>query len=315
MTRARIIGVYAALPADPARRRSLTSAVLDLPGCDGLEIPFGSVGYEQDRLWLWDRMPPGRTHVFTLVAATMEALARDELWGPASSSEAGRAAFLNLLRDAREEVARVTAAGHRVVAVEIQSAPRGTARSAPDPGALQETLASAASWDWCGASLAIEHCDAYRDGQPHAKGFLQLTDEITVAQDVTASSSTRVGLTINWGRSAIDRRTPDGPDEQLVQAQDAGVLLGLMASGATATDGPFDPAWSDSHAPMFADDPRSGEPTSLLTAELLGTALRAAGDGLDYEGLKIGIRPPDTSLDGRLALISRMLMELQRASR
>jgi hypothetical protein len=89
-----------------------------------------------------------------------------------------------------------------------------------------------------------------------------------------------------------------------------------MASGATATDGPFGPAWSDSHAPMFADDPRSGEPTSLLTSELLRTALRAAGNGngLDYEGLKIGIRPPDASLDRRLALISRMLMELQRAS-
>jgi len=208
----------------------------------------------------------------------------------------------------------VTTAGHRVVAVEIQSAPRGTAQPAPDPGALQETLTEAASWDWCGTSLAIEHCDAFRTGQPHAKGFLELPDEITVAQDVTAGSSTRVGLTINWGRSAIDRRTPYAPAEQLVQARDAGVLLGLIASGATATDGPFGPAWSDSHAPMSADDPRSGEPTSLLTADLLRSALRAAGDGLDYDGLKAGIRPPDASLDRRLALISRMLIELQRAA-
>ena len=172
----------------------------------------------------------------------------------------------------------------------------------------------AANWDWCGASLAIEHCDAFRAGQPHAKGFLRLTDEIAMAQDVTAGSSTRVGITINWGRSAIDRHSTDGPDEQLVQEQDAGVLLGLMASGATATDGPLGPAWSDSHAPMFADDPLSGEPTSLLTPELLRTTLRSAGNGLDYEGLKIGIRPPHASLDRRLALISRMLMELQRAS-
>ena len=68
----------------------------------------------------------------------------------------------------------MTAAGHRVVAVEIQSAPRGIATPAPDPGALQETLAVAANWDWCGASLAIEHCDAFRAGRPHAKGFCDL---------------------------------------------------------------------------------------------------------------------------------------------
>lgn len=134
----------------------------DLPGCDGLEIPFGSVGYEQDRHWLWDRMRSGRTHVFTSVAATMEALKRDEVWGRRAARKRDVAAFLGLLRDAREEVARVTAAGHRVVAVEIQSAPRGTAWPTPDPRAPHETLAVAASWDWCGVSLAIEHCDAFR---------------------------------------------------------------------------------------------------------------------------------------------------------
>ena len=268
-----IVGVYAALPTDAVGRRRLTSAVLGLPGCDGLEIPFGSAGYEQDRGWLWDAVAPGGAHVVTLVAATMEALGVDPDFGPASGSERGRAASLDLLRAARDEVARVSASGHRIIAVELQSAPRGTAQPTPDAAAFGGTLAEAASWDWCGAKLVIEHCDAYRPGQPHAKGFLSLADEIAVARDVTTNEATSVGVVINWGRSAIDLRSAEGPVEQITQARDAGVLRGLMLSGTADVEGPFGPAWSDSHAPMQADDPGVGEPTSLLTPELMRRCL------------------------------------------
>jgi len=307
MMRARIVGVYAALPAEPVGRQSLTSAVLDLPGCDGLEIPFGSLGYEQDRQWLWDRMPPSRTHVFTLVAATMEALGQDEAWGPASSSQAGRAAFLGLLSEARDEVARVTAAGHRVLAVEIQSAPRGTAQPAPNSAALRETLAVAAAWNWCGASLTIEHCDAFRSGQPHAKGFLNLEEEIAAVQAIAGNSGTDFGITINWGRSAIDCHKASSVDAQITQARRAGVLRGLMISGTTGSAGAFGPAWSDSHAPLYDADPLAGEPTSVLTEELVGRAIRAAGDDLQYDGVKVGVRPRDATHEHRLAVISRVM--------
>lgn len=105
-----------------------------------------------------------------------------------------------------------------------------------------------------------------------------------------------------------------GPDEQLVQAQDAGVLLGLMASAPLP---PMVTSVRRGRTPTPRCSPTIHDQeslTSLLTPELLRTALRAAGSGLDYEGLKIAICPPDASLDRRLALVSRMLMELQQTS-
>ena len=38
-------------------------------------------------------------------------------------------------------------------------------------------------------------------------------------------------------------------------------------------------------------DPLAGEPTSVLTEELVGRAIHTAGDDLQYDGVKVGVRP------------------------
>lgn len=308
MGRARVVGAYAAQPAGASERRAFIDSVLGLPGCDGLEIPFGSTEYERDRVWLWDALPPGGSHVLTLVAASMEALGRDSTWGPASGSAAGRDAALGLYARARDQAADVVAAGHRVVAVQVQSAPRPIGPAGASAEALRETLTTAAAWDWCGAALTIEHCDAHRAGEPFEKGFLSLADEVAVAAELRASGlPTEVGITINWGRSAIDARSAEGVNAQVRSAREGRVLLGLMLSGTVGADGAFGAAWADSHAPLHDEDPTLGEPTSLLTRERTRSALNAAGEGLRYDGLKIGVRPRDMPSERRLGFVRRLL--------
>lgn len=309
--RTRVVGAYAAQPADEAGRRAFVAQVLSLPGCDGLEIPYASASYAQDRTWLWDSLPPGGAHVLTLVAASMEALGRDEEWGPASGSPSGRRAALDLFARARDQVAESVGRGQRIVAVQVQSAPRPVSATGSSAEALLETLGTAASWDWCGAALVIEHCDAHRAGQPYDKGFLSLEDEIDVVRQVRASApGTAVGLTINWGRSAIEARSAAGVDAHVRAARGAGVLSGLMFSGTVGAAGAFGPAWSDSHAPLYDDDPLVGEPTSLLTDQWVRSAQDAAGDGLLYDGVKIGVRPRDMPFDQRLGFVRRLLAAL-----
>lgn len=120
---------------------------------------------------------------------------------------------------------------------------------------------------------------------------------------------TEVGLTINWGRSAIDTRRASGPDEQIVLARQVGVLAGLMFSGAPGADGRFGPTWTDSHAALH-DDPTVGVLTSLLTTALVHSA-RPGRRRTDLRGLKIGVRSRDLPLEDRLAVVSRLLRAMQ----
>ena len=62
---------------------------------------------------------------------------------------------------------------------------------------LTASLAELASWDWCGAVICVEHCDArVRDdalggfAPPVVKGFLSLDEEIEAVRHVLAGMCT-----------------------------------------------------------------------------------------------------------------------------
>lgn len=303
----RVIGAYAAQPDDPALRPEFVQRVLELDGVTGLEIPFGAAVYRQDEEWLWRSLPRGGRHVFTLIGATMEALGADPAFGLASDDDAARAAALQLLAAARDAVAQVAAAGQQVTAVCLHTAPRRVVGAATGNGAaLRASLREAAAWDWGGAALVVEHCDAPVGDRPVQKGFLPLADEIAaVAEVAAAQSNTPVGLSVNWGRSAIEARSAAGPLEHLAQARAAGVLVGFVLSGAGAEPGAYGPAWQDAHLALRGSADDGGEPTSLLTPQLAAQALRSAGDGLLFDGVKLAVRPQDATLEQRLAMVRR----------
>jgi hypothetical protein len=232
--------------------------------------------------------------------------------GLASDDASGREEALAFVRQARDAVAALNAAcGQSVVdAIEIHSAPDKT-RATSSVTALTTSLAELVQWDWQGARVVIEHCDAHVVGQVPAKGFLSLADEIAAIEATNARYGSDVGIVVNWGRSVLEARSAEGALQHIRLAKQHGVLAGLMFSGASGQDTPYG-AWRDSHmppAPSMAGG--IGAEGSLLTDAALHDCLVASdGQQLPILGLKIGIRPLDASLEARMAYLSSGLERL-----
>lgn len=298
-----IVGAYAASPSlvawDAGIEAEYLHRVLALPGVRGLELPWPGRLHAHDPDWLLRTLPPAADLVVSAIGNTVGSLAADAAYGLASRDAAGRARALADTARLRDDIARLADASGRagVIAVELHSAPLATAGSAQ---ALRASLEQAAGWDWSGAEVVVEHCDALVDGQRPEKGYLPLADELEAIAGLAA-------LSMNWGRSAIELRGADGVAAQLAQARASGLLRGLVFSGASARDNAYGPAWEDNH-PLFAEL----EPSSLLTAELAREALQAAGE-LEWVAVKMGLRPLDVGMDARIGMI-RHAVETVRAA-
>lgn len=305
----RVVGAYAAAPTD--HPFEFLEAVLDHPGCDGLEVPWTSTTFVPDETAMRHIMIDRGVHVFTLVAGTMERLAAQPAWGLASRDSDARAATLDHLRDVRNTVADLTDAAGRpcIRGIEIQSAPR------TDPthlgvhrDALTQSLTEIAGWDWSGAVLTVEHCDAITGAGQPVKGFLPIEHEIASVKAVSGSP-TPVGMCINWGRSVVEQHTVDAATNHLKEAHD--VLRGVIYSGTADRTTTMGPAWSDTHAPV--DGPLAQQigagPGLLTIVELHRAAVVTTGAPLEFVGVKVSPGPAAHALSSeqRLALVGESL--------
>lgn len=309
-----IVGAYAASPAHavwrPKLEKEYFSALADIVGLGGFELPWINGLHPHDETWLLTHLPPHLDIVLTDIGATVQRLAADSRFGLASLDESGRRAALIQTQRVRDGVHRLNqAAGRRVVtAVELHSAPLAKDGHA---SALAKSLGVIATWDWAGASLLIEHCDASVEGQRAEKGYLRLEDELTAI----ATSGQDVGISINWGRSAIELRDANQVTEHVRTASEAGSLRAIVFSGAANEPSLFGGPWEDAHLPLAPSErfPR-GEPTSLLTEERLSRTLAVAGN-LDWVGLKFGWRPPGSPVSDRVSMIADGVRVVQDATR
>src|SRR5450756_1748773 len=85
------------------------------------------------------------------------------------------------------------------------------------------------------------------------------------AAAATAAAGTRLGITINWARSAIEGRSPDTAVRHIESARTAGVLSGVMFSGCSPVATDFGYPWIDAHLP--AREVEGAPNSSLLTAD------------------------------------------------
>jgi hypothetical protein len=148
----------------------------------------------------------------------------------------------------------------------------------------------------------IEHCDARSERFPGEKRFLPAADEIRLALEH------RLGVTVNWGRSALEGQDPRLPLQHIREAVAAGVLEGVMFSGAGTTASQYGGPWADAHLPLSTD-----EPTSLMDPEAVATCLRAAGAGIRYRGAKVQA-PHDADVAGRLDVIGNVIAAVLQGS-
>lgn len=312
-----ILGAYAASPTaiawDPAAEAGYLDRVAELPGVAGLEVAFtGQPDRDRPQLDLAAR--PGWVLVLSSLLGTVTRNAGDPSFGLASPAAEGRRAALDVVASLREETRRLNdVAGRRAVAaVEVYSAPsrRGTRQ------AFASSLEEVGGWDWDGASLTVEHCDAVRPDTIPQKGYLSLADEI----QAVAGNPAFAGVTINWGRSAIEGRSAATAVEHVTSAASAGALAGLMFSGAAAVPGPFGDAWLDAHLPPSGDsacpagDDDATEPTSLLGPAQLAETLAAAAGRQLFTGVKIGVRPRDMPPDLRLRYLRTAIRMVREAA-
>lgn len=301
-----LVSSYAASPAhahwDPALEGRLLPALCALPGVAGLEVPWTGGLHPHDADWFLAHVPAGIRLAITPLPFVMGRVAADPRYGIASPDPDGRAAALADLARVAADVRRIhDESAAEVAFVALHTAPRGGG----DATALTRSLNEIGAWDWCGAGLVIEHCDAKRPGQKPEKGFLDLADEVAAIRAAAAPAS----LWMNWGRSAIELRDADAVTAQIGEASASGLLAGLTFSGAATADGPYGAAWIDAHPPIRSTDPSS---LSLLDDEHVAAALEAA-PGVPWLGVKVSRLSSDRTAVEVAATVGRNLDVVRRA--
>jgi hypothetical protein len=283
-----IVGAYSASPTRdgwvPKEEEEYLEGIFNLKNLAGLEVPFTNSIHKFDEDWFIQKLLPALSLVFTLIPGTTASVKENPLWGIASIDKTGRESAIEFIKSSRESLKKVNdAMGVNVVkAIQIHSAPdgRGSSRDA-----LADSLAKLHQVDWEGAEIVIEHCDALISGQPSQKGYMSLSHEL----EAINLSGTPTQITINWGRSAIEKRSAAGPIEHIIEAQSSNRLSGIMFSGASAVDNRFGNAWADCHVPPAPLDQGGSyllETSSLMTLESIRNALRIVTNSR-YIGLKV----------------------------
>ncbi|GAA5197626.1 DUF4862 family protein [Arthrobacter gyeryongensis] len=326
------VGAYAAAPSlsgwDPSAEGSFLKSVLELDGVAGLEVPFAGKLHKDDESWFLRQLPEQADFIVTTIPGTMARLGSDPGFGLASTSRAGRKAAIDFIRESLNAAGRINESLGRaaVVAVEIHSAPWADGQRA-SASALAGSLKEISDWQWNGAQIVLEHCDAFVPGQVPSKGFLPLHVEAETVHRVNESSGRSMGIAVNWGRSVIEQRNPDAAPEHINFLRGSNLLGGFVLSGCAGVDTRYGAAWADVHVPPAPptslrarpDDESPGgldvlEPGSLLTVDRMEECLRAAGpaSGKDFRGIKVAA-PPHATVEQRVAVISKTL-DLARAA-
>jgi len=297
-----MVGAYAASPAhtqwNPTLEQEYLEALSALRSVRGLELPWIDGIHPHDSDWLLAHWPESMDVMLTDIGGTVTRLSRDARFGLASTGEDGRLEAVAQARRVRDDVSRLNDHTGRgaVIAIELHSAPLASAGSSD---ALARSLEEISTWDWGGGALLIEHCDALVDGQQPEKGYLSLDHEVAAIE----KSGTDVGLSLNWGRSAIELRSAARVLDHVTRARESGRLRSVVFSGAAATAGAFGNPWVDAHLPLAASpDFPAGDPHSLLTLGEVRATLAMAGP-LDLVGIKFGWKKAGAPVADRVAMI------------
>lgn len=313
------LGAYALSPTKKVWDAEIESAfyadLKTLRNLKGLEHPFYGALHEHDDDWFLANIAPHWDYVLTCIPGTMNALALNPHFGIASDDAQGRASALAFMQQACDAVGKLNRQLGRqaVTAVLAHTAPARTHASS-SRSALMASLQTMVGWDWQGASIVIEHCDAYTDSHLPSKGFLALEDELAVLSEINQDLASPIGIVINWGRSVFEVRQLGGALAHIRAAQQCGVLHGIIFSGISDKETAYG-AWRDSHMPpMQGDLVAYGAQHSWMTEAAMHECLAVSGDAqaLPILGAKISIRPDASSPAERLGYIIDTLAILDR---
>lgn len=309
------LSAYNAAPTtlswDSADEHALLRGLADDHRVSGLELPFDTALHRTDEKWLLQQIPPNWEIIITLIPGTVSRLKTDAQFGLASTSERARASAMRFCAESWRAVHRANAAlGRRAVkAIQIHSAPSVLQPvSAANEAALVQSLSELASWDWQGARLVLEHCDAHTGQFPTVKGFLPQDVEINAVHKTNQECGTGIGVSVNWARSTIEGRSSSTVSTHVERAQEAGLLAGVVFSGCSPEETMYGPPWADAHLPPAHVETSSetfikAARGSILTQEEIRRTLTlCAEQELDFLGVKVAV-PGKAPLSGRDRLL------------
>ncbi len=291
------VAAYAASAGlEEAGEAALYAGLADL-GVAGLEQPFFGTLHRRDEGWLISQIRPEWSLALTLLPGSMDLLKDDKHFGLASADPDGRKRALDFVETARRAVEKLhRALGRRAVrSVLVHSAPRlGGSGAKSSLEGFADSLTELRGRDWQGAGLLVEHCDAAMPGRAPDKGFLPIEDDVMAVK--LSDGKAPIAVAVNWGRSALETRSAEGPLEHIRRAAQAELLGGLFFSGVTGAQNGYGP-WRDSHVPFSTVFPES-----LLTPAAAKAALAEAA-GCPLIGLKLQTKPATLTPAERLAVI------------
>ena len=281
------------------------SGLQDLAHIAGLELPFYGDLSESNSDKLLRTLPKHWDYIVTLLPGTMQALSKQSDIGLASQTADGRKAAMNRMTLVHRRVHEINQRCGRsaVRAIELHSAPT---KPFGNTQALYSSLEELQTWDWQGADLILEHCDTWRSDGASIKGFLSLREELGVLKDLDI----RLGL--NWGRSVIEERDPEGAMKHIAAA---GEQLGSFFFSGTALDDPQYGSWADSHAPLQLDSGGVWNPSQgLLTPARVSQTCRALADRPGVLlGIKVQPSPASLTIAQRLDFLAQQINAFEAA--
>lgn len=272
----------------------------NIDGLQGLEHPFFGELHQYDDDWFLHNIDPNWKIIFTGMPGVMNNLSKDPNFGIASDDQEGRQKSLDFYGDACKAIKKLNTYFNKemVPCIQIHSSP-ARKNASSSMSSLLLSLQEMQSWDWSGASLVIEHCDAYFSEGESVKGFLTLEEEIEAVTQTNAKMKSNLSFCVNWGRSAIEAQSVEGPLAHIAKLSELDLLTGLMFSGAAAQD-PTYGDWKDSHMPPRLDNKVGNYnlDNSLLTDKEIENCINACRlNKLTFIGAKIALLPRTSSAD------------------
>jgi hypothetical protein len=298
-----IVGAYATAPSLVLEDKNKECEFYEkltqsIPEIRGLEIPFwGENIHLFGADFLLKYIQPKWENVLTCIPASVMGLKKNRHFGIASNNNALRIEAVEMHKRANRMVHRINShfGKKSIIAVQIASAP-----SMSIPGVINSTnsllksMREILSWDWMGAKIVIEHCDSCTNKNTVEKGFMSINNEIESL--LTLSSDYKVGLTLNWARSAIEGRSPLTVIEHIKLASENNLLSGIIFSGVSINDEMYG-EWKDLHMPFAPSyGIKNYESNSLLTKRNIKKTLESLNiSELDYVGFKLLSMPINNS--------------------
>ena len=275
----------------------------------GLELPFwGTNLHPFDDEWLLSNLSPKWENVLTCVPGTMNFIKDDPYFGLSSVNRKSRLNAIKMYKRAFSSVKKIkNRLGEKSLkGIFITSAPLNnkSLRNATKEF-LFESLAELISWDWGNTRIIVEHCDAFTEKNLiPKKGFLSLEEEIDAIKKVNHEFNSNIGVVINWGRSAIELRSADGPNQHSKLTTKNELLAGIMFSGTTPNNNNLYGSWSDLHMPPAPyKDYEYFEEESLMTYEnIKETLMNCDLTLLEFIGVKLLAFPVNSSMEKRVGI-------------